>query len=242
MSSQKKVKKLKLELPTNNENNNGLKTKKHQDNISKFKKAIKYQCTEIRKIIDKDITDSNYSEMEVWVNSSQDLIENCTEDAIFIENKDRNFIDLQYLYNKLSLKLETYKLMREINLNKKKEQETEKQLENLQKDMKSITTTIVAIILAISIIPTAISGIQGMNKNYILPFISSIILFGMIMITFTYNIYQDKIKKSTIWIIVITLIITIVLWLSSIFFDFDLETKKELKNNETTNNIMNEEV
>lgn len=241
MSSQKKVNKLELKLPTNNENNNGLKPQNNQDYINTFKEAIKYQCMEIRKIIDEDITDNNYSEIEVLVNSSQDLIENCTTDAIFNGNKDRNFIDLQYLFNKLSLKLETYKLMKEINLNKKKEQETEKNLENLQKDMKSITTTIVAIILAISIIPTAISGIQDMDKIYILPFVSSIIFFGMIMITFTYSIYQDEIKKSTCCIIIATLIITIGLWLSTIFLNLDLKTKKELKNNEI-NNIINEEV
>ena len=95
--------------------------------------------------------------------------------------------------------------------NKKNEE-----IEHIKNDMKSITTTIISIILAISIIPTAIAGIEKMESNYIIPFISTVMLFGMVMITFVYSIYQDKIKTST-WIILISMLVaTIICWTSSI--------------------------
>lgn len=95
--------------------------------------------------------------------------------------------------------------------NKKNEE-----IEHIKNDIKSITTTIISIILAISIIPTAIAGIEKIDSKYIIPFVATVILFGMVMITFVYSIYQDKIKIST-WIILISMLaITIIIWIISI--------------------------
>lgn len=103
-----------------------------------------------------------------------------------------------------------------------------KELKKVKNDIKSIMTTIISIILAISIIPTAIAGIEKISGNYVLPFLSSIILFGIIMITFVYSIYQDKLKIST-WIILITsIIICILFWYNS--FKIDINMNKEYNN------------
>ena len=91
-----------------------------------------------------------------------------------------------------------------------------KEIEHIKNDMKSITTTIISIILAVSIIPAAIIGIEKIDSEYILPFVSTVILFGMVMITFVYSIYQDKIKVSTWTILIAMLIFTIVLWINSV--------------------------
>lgn len=106
---------------------------------------------------------------------------------------------------------------------------------DIKKDMKSITTTIISIILAISIIPTAIAGIEKISANYILPFLSSIILFGIIMITFIYSIYQDKLKKSTWAILILTTILTEILWIVSIINVVNIE--KVEKEKSTVNEI-----
>ena len=111
--------------------------------------------------------------------------------------------------------IETIKKMENKTLNNIKE------IKHIKKDMKSITTTIISIILAISIIPTAIAGIERINPNYILPFLSSIILFGIVMIIFVYSIYQDKIKKSTWIILIISLVLCIFLWILS--FNINIE-------------------
>lgn len=90
------------------------------------------------------------------------------------------------------------------------------EIKHIKNDMKSITTTIISIILAISIIPTAIAGIEKISPSYILPFLSSVMLFGIIMITFVYSIYQDKLKESTWIVLVISIIICIIFWCTSI--------------------------
>lgn len=101
-------------------------------------------------------------------------------------------------------------------------------IRHVKNDVKSITTTIISIILSISIIPTAIAGIQYIDVNYILPFISSIILFGMITIAFVYSIYQDEVKKSTWAILITAIIITIILWGNSIYKCVNIEKEKTL--------------
>lgn len=155
------------------------------------------------------------------------------EDGYYNGNRDENFVNLTFIYQKINLRLETYKL-------EKKQSETNASIdkviadaEKMRKDIQGLITTIISIILTISIIPTAITGIQYIDSNYVLPFLSSIILFGMIMIIFIYNIYQDKIKIST-WIILITmLILSIGFWVVS----YKTNIANDLRNDNITNNM-----
>ena len=117
------------------------------------------------------------------------------------------------------------KLRKNIDYVEQLKRELKKQTEEtkyIKNDIKSIITTIISIILTISIIPTAIVGIGTIDPNYILPFISSIIFFGMIMIIFVYSIYQNKIKASTKVIVVTLLLISIIFWVLS----FNVNIKK----------------
>ncbi len=126
------------------------------------------------------------------------------------------------------------KLEKDAGINKK-------EIKRMKDDMKSVTTTIISIILAISIIPTAITGIEKIDANYILPFLSSIILFGMIMIVFTYSIYQDRVKKSTWAILIIGLILSIAFWIIS--FALDIKNVSESDDNlNNTQQIINETI
>lgn len=91
--------------------------------------------------------------------------------------------------------------------------DAKKKMENIQKILKEITTTIISIILAVSIIPTAVAGIQNIDGRYILPFISSISLIGMSSILYVYLIHNVKINKAAIIVYIISLSVTIILWL-----------------------------
>ena len=116
-----------------------------------------------------------------------------------------------------------------------------KQLEKLKSDQKSIITTIISIVLAISIIPTAVAGIQNIDSNYILPFLSSIILFGIIMISFTYSIYSGSLKKRLIVFLMFVSLLCGFTWY--ICFNYDISINKKgkqdesVKNNITNNNL-----
>lgn len=103
------------------------------------------------------------------------------------------------------------------------------EIKHMKNDIKSIITTILAIVLAFSIIPTAITAITKMNTNYILPFMSSIILFAMFMVIFIYSIYQDRIKTSTWVIFGISIIVCITLWVNAIYKFSDIEDVNKVK-------------
>ncbi len=103
------------------------------------------------------------------------------------------------------------------------------EIKHMKNDIKSIITTILAIVLAFSVIPTAITAVTKMNTNYILPFMSSIILFAMFMVIFIYSIYQDKIKVSTWIIFVISIIVCLTLWVNAIYKFSDIEDVNKVK-------------
>lgn len=156
-----------------------------------------------------------------YITNSEDIIEmSILQQVQFIVMKINYEIENRQLKEVLrrnrELNNELIKAMNKAETIEKQTKSDKKEIEHIKNDMKSITTTIISIILAISIIPTAIAGIERMDSNYILPFIATIILFGMVMITFVYSIYQDKIKTST-WIILISMLVaTIICWTSSI--------------------------
>lgn len=119
------------------------------------------------------------------------------------------------------------KTMRNAEKIEKDAEERTKEIKHIKSDIKSIVTTILAIVLAFSIIPTAITAITKIEANYIIPFMASIILFGMIMVIFIYSIYQDKLKISTWLIFIATVIICIILWNGAIYKIDDISKKSE---------------
>ncbi|MCI9063285.1 MAG: hypothetical protein HFJ17_01595 [Clostridia bacterium] len=148
-----------------------------------------------------------------------------------IENRQNR--ELIKRNEELSVKL--YKTIETAEKLEKNIEEEREKLKHVKNDMKSITTTIISIILAISIIPTTVAGIEKISPDYILPFLSSVVLFGIIMISFVYTIYQDKLKKTT-WIMIVTaIILCIFFWCIS----FKITIKKENTdyiNEQQTNN------
>lgn len=140
----------------------------------------------------------------------------------------KKFSKLESEYQRLSLKYEKYNLdvsikkldekikvsQNQMNELKQENKKIKRDIKDFQGDLKTIITTILGIVLAISIIPTAIVGIEKVSANFILPFIATIMLFGMIMIVFIYSIYQSKVKCSTIIIIFLFSVLTALLWFS----------------------------
>ena len=105
------------------------------------------------------------------------------------------------------------------------------EVKHIKNDIKSIITVFISVIITISIIPTALSGIDKIDPNYILPFISAIILFGLIIITFVYTIYQDKLKSISLIILLSVIIMTIFLFV----FSYNVSISKEIEINNSIN-------
>ena len=242
----KKIKKANL----NNVGNSSLNTKKiTEDKIKNINNKSNEYEEYCKKYINEDITLYKIKDLKQIYDIGNELL---NQHFITNDNICDNtvIIQLQYILSKIMYNI-NIKQVRELNqknqnLNKTltKTIETAKELEEearnkgteikeVRNDIKSIMTTIISIVLAISIIPTAIEGIDKVSCNYILPFLSSVILFGIIMISFTYSIYQNKLKISTWIFLAISITICTIFWFSSFAIDINKDNQNE---NLTANN------
>lgn len=229
---------------------------------NKIKETAKENKKNINIIKDCKKFCENYSNKDLKKYSKFNLKKICDEgsgllDTYFItkENKQESsefIIQLEYIimsanYILISKQMENTrqktiefneKLNKTMRNAQKLEEDAElrtKEIKNMKNDIKSIITTILAIVLAFSIIPTAITAVTKMNTNYILPFMSSIILFAMFMVIFIYSIYQDKIKTSTWVIFGIAIIVCLILWINAIYNFSNIEDVNKVKE---LNNIL----
>lgn len=197
--------------------------------------------------LEKDFEKIKSSELKKIYEDGIELLNN-----FYITNKDKEIsntiFQIQFITIKINSVIEkrqNQELMRRnrelnnnlsemINRAEKLEKDAnyeKEEIKHMKNDIKSIITTILAIVLAFSIIPTAISAMENINANYILPFVSSIILFGMLMTIFIYSIYQDKIKLITWFISGIMIMICILLWINTIFGFIKINNDKIGNNN-----------
>lgn len=145
--------------------------------------------------------------------------------------------------NKSSIELQN-RISSTINQNKAQKNElsqTKREIKRIRNDINSIMATIISIVLTISIISSAVVGIENIDSNYIIPFISSIIFFGMIMILFIYSIYKNHIRVSSWIILAITFILCIGLWIASLNKWYDISKEKLNEIAESANEIIQEE-
>ena len=109
---------------------------------------------------------------------------------------------------------------------KKNIKESRKTLIELKSDYKSLIPTMLGIFLGVSIISTAVTGIEKISANYVLPFISTIALLGMLMVAFMYSIYHKKPNKLIGKVMTWFTIITIALWIMSWKWDISLQPRE----------------
>lgn len=124
---------------------------------------------------------------------------------------------------------------------KKELSKTKSEIKRIKNDVNSIMATIISIVLTISIISSAVIGIEKIDPNYIIPFVTSIIFFGMIMILFIYSIYKNNIRASSWLIFAITFLLCILLWVASLNKWYDISKDKTIENIETIDNTIQKE-
>lgn len=202
---------------------------------------IKAILGEIIKMQSEVITDKNEKEIKEIIGKADLIITECHSTRKFQIQKNAKFNRLVYEYQRLNLKYESYQISKKIKktmnraaMLEKESANRAKQLEDIKNEQKSIITTIISIVLAISIIPTAIAGIEHIDGNYILPFLAIIITFGLVMIGYTYSLYQEKFKKRIIIFLVFFGIITGGLWYLA--FNFDISVTQKIEQNVVINN------
>lgn len=150
----------------------------------------------------------------------ESLINECYFLPEFKTNLYRNFDILVYSYQRLLLRKETadleYKMEiidEKIKTANKNVNKNNREMKDLRNIIKDITTNIISIILAISIIPTAITVLDNIDPEYVLPVLASVIFFGMNMLMFVFLIHKIKVDFKAIIIYIISLGVMIFFWL-----------------------------
>lgn len=178
-------------------------------------KSISEQLIEIKKFNSVEINESNKDEVANTLIIADVIINEYYNAKLFDIEENRNIIILFNEYQRLVTKLSAYEIEIKIKNLDEKSKEVLKRTQNIEKSQRNVVSTMISTILAVSIIPTAVAAIQNINANYILQFISTIVMLAMIMIIFVYYSNNASPEKPVVIIIVVVIAITVILWLIS---------------------------
>lgn len=108
------------------------------------------------------------------------------------------------------------------------------EIKDINNNVNNIITTIISLVLSISVINSAIVGIENISPNYIIPFVSSIIFFGMLIIFFIYSIHRKDMPIKSIILLIMAFAVTVLLWIASMYkwIDISKDDKNIINNNE----------
>ena len=227
---------LKIKLPEEEKQ----KANTGDDIILEMNENIRAILKEILKLQSEEISEQNRETIKEIIGKADLIITECHTTKKFHTPKNEDFNRLAYEYQRLNLKFESYQISQNIKETMEKATKLEeesikraKQLEEVKNEQKTMIATIISIVLAISIIPTGIAGIEHIGGNYVLPFLASIVTFGLIMIAFTYSLYQTEFKKRIIVFLALCMLGTVGLWYISFNFNISVTPKN---NNEVIEN------
>ena len=199
-----------------------------KDNIVKeLREEVRLQYEEIYKIQYNDINDNNKQFVEDLILATEDLINNCMKDSIYAGNRDENFLNATFICNKLSLKLETYKLTNKIyELNEKnmklekKQLSISNQIEQTEEKSNNLIFNILGFIASFSIVSAAVTGIGNIKGTInIVLFIAFSILMLITTLIGLDNFYKpSKSEKNLLknnyflWVVLFIIIIFIIIF------------------------------
>lgn len=174
------------------------------DKIQKMKQNVKSQYKESQKYLDIEFNDVNIYEIEKVLLATEDLINNCITDTEYKTIKDSNYSSLTYVYHSLSLKLERYKINKEIDeINEKNNELKEQQakIEQQQKKQEEQSNNLIYNLLSFLASFSIVSGVVGAVANIestlnIMIFMTFALLIVITTLIGLYNFYKQPKQKS----------------------------------------------
>ena len=173
--------------------------------IRKLVNAIKGQIPELEKIEHKDINSINYEKIEGILIATDSLINDCYSSNEFTCNKNDNFLKLSYMYQRISIKLETYKLqeiIKEVEHKNTeligKQNELDEKYNKSEEKSSNLVYNLLGFLASFSIVSAAVSGIgQIHGMLYIMIFILFTLLVLITTLIGLHNFYIVKDKKES---------------------------------------------
>lgn len=112
-----------IKIPETNKQQKSSNQTNDKDKTQELKDAVKKQYKEIKKIQNQEINEKNQDVVDDLIMATEDLINNCIKEKLYNVNRDQNFLNATVICNRLSLKLESFKINNLINkLNEKTEE------------------------------------------------------------------------------------------------------------------------
>lgn len=213
------IKKFTIELPNVQQKETKDIIKDLQDNIN-MQLNVLYDRAEQEVLVD-------LQDIKIVLKDVESIIEECYSTPCFKPNMYKNFSILVFEYQRLSIRLESAVVEEKIEELNQKTEILEKKTLNFEGSLKEILGTLVGIFLTFTLLPAAITGIAMIDGRFIIPFVATLILFGVIMITFIYVINHVEINKNVKWIIGLLTALVIFLWYVACFSNFDISQKEE---------------
>lgn len=202
--SSKKLHKFEIIIPQNETINENLEEAK-ENRIKQLKTNVKQQYDEMYKNQEVEITEENKKTIEDLILATKDLIDNCIEDSQYSGNRDEKFVNLTYLYQKLSLKLESYKLEEKIKeTNEKIAQMTlvQENMNDKQNKMEEQSNNLVYNLLGFLTAFSIVSAVVGVIANIegivnIMLFMAFTILILLTTLIGLHNFYENNNERKT---------------------------------------------
>lgn len=202
--SSRKEHKFEITIPRNETINKNLKEAK-ENRIKQLKNNVKQQYDEMYKKQEVEITEENRKTIEDLIFATKDLIDNCIEDSQYSGNKDENFISLTYLYQRLYLRLETYKLDEKIEKTNKEIIKTnivQDNILNKQNKMEEQSNNLVYNLLGFLTAFSIVSAVVGVVANIkgtinIMIFMTFTIFILLTTLIGLHNFYKNNNERKS---------------------------------------------
>lgn len=200
----KKANDFEIVIPQNKEIEENLKQAKNS-RVKQFRDNIKQQYNEVYKNQEVEITKENQKTIEDLILATKDLIDNCIKDAQYSGNKDENFLSLTYLYQRLSLRLETYKLDEKIEQSNKEIVKTnmvQNDIINKQNKMEEQSNNLIYNLLGFLTAFSIVSAVVGVVENIegtinIMIFMTFTIFILLTTLIGLHNFYKSDNKRES---------------------------------------------
>ena len=200
----KKVNDFEIVIPQNETINENLQEAK-KSRIQLLRENIKQQYNEVYKKQEVKITKENQKTIEDLLLATKDLIDNCIKDNRYSGNKDANFLSLTYLYQRLSLRLETYKLDEKIEQANKeivKTNRVQNDIINKQNKMEEQSNNLIYNLLGFLTAFSIVSAVVGVVANIegiinIMIFMTFTIFILLTTLIGLHNFYKNNNEKKT---------------------------------------------
>lgn len=173
--------------------------------IRKLVKAIKEQLKELDKIENVEINSENYEQIDGILIATDSLINDCYSANEFTCNKNDSFLKLIYLYQRISIRLETYKLqevIKQVELKndelKGKQKDLETQYDKSEEKSNNLVYNLLGFLASFSVVSAAVAAIANvkgtLNIMLIIAFAAFILLTTLIAL---HNFYKNDNKRET---------------------------------------------